>query len=221
MLPFQTGNQLVAPELRESQWQPNYSPYTRHYNLHGCFLEGLGGCLRQDSDQREMVSHRETVTYKCSRTQRCYAGNTVYYEESTFEDNISEHGQLNRSGLRQSQGRHSLPRTPPGNASTLELVHSEPPLHNSIPCSRENQCGCRSRVERILGQQRLDVRPDNYPPLSEGLHHRSVRLATYPSTDDLRQLEARPPVSSFGCIQRELETPSGLRIPPVQFNCTI
>jgi hypothetical protein len=41
-----------------------------------------------------------------------------------------------------------------------------------------------------------------------------------PSTDDLHQLEARPPVSSFGCIQRELETPSGLRIPPIQFNCT-
>jgi hypothetical protein len=29
------------------------------------------------------------------------------------------------------------------------------PVHNSIPCSGENQCGCRSRVERILGQQRL------------------------------------------------------------------
>ena len=26
-------------------------------------------------------------------------------------------------------------------------------------------------------------------------------------------------VSSFGCIQRELETPSGLRIPPIQLNC--
>ena len=40
-----------------------------------------------------------------------------------------------------------------------------------------------------------------------------------PPTDDLHQLEARPPVSSFGCIQRELETPSGLHIPPIQFNC--
>ena len=40
-----------------------------------------------------------------------------------------------------------------------------------------------------------------------------------PPTDDLHQLGARPPVSSFGCIQRELETPSGLHIPPIQFNC--
>jgi hypothetical protein len=39
-----------------------------------------------------------------------------------------------------------------------------------------------------------------------------------PSTDDLHQLEARPPVSSFGCILLELETPSGLHIPPIQFN---
>ena len=68
----------------------------------GCLLEGLGGCLGQHSDQQKMVSHRETVTYKCSRTERCYAWNTVSYEESTFEDNISEHGKLNRSGLCQS-----------------------------------------------------------------------------------------------------------------------
>jgi hypothetical protein len=73
----------------------------------------------------------------------------------------------------------------------------------------------------ILGQQRLDVRPGNYPPLSKGLLHRSVRLAIHPSTDDLHQLEARPPVSSFGGIQRELETSSGLRIPSIQFNCAI
>jgi hypothetical protein len=128
MRPIQTVHQLVGPELSGSQWQPNYSPYTRHNNLHGCLFEGQGGCLRQLSDQ-----------------------------------------------------------------------------HSSIPCPRQNQCSCWSRVERILGQQRLDARPDNDPPFSEELLHRSVRLTTYPSTDDLHQLEDRPPVSSFGCIQHELE----------------
>ena len=51
------------------------------------------------------------------------------YEQLTFEDNISEHGQLNRSGLRQSQGKHSLPETSPCNFPTLELVHSERPVY--------------------------------------------------------------------------------------------
>ena len=65
------------------------------------------------------------------------------------------------------------------------------PVHNSIPCSGENQCGCRSRVERILGQQRLDVRPVIIRPFLKGcMLHGPVRLATYPSTDDLHQHSA-------------------------------
>ena len=159
----QRGTDLVAPELSQSQWQPDYSSHARPHNFHRRLLNRLGGCVWQKSDQREMVSHRETVTYKCSRTERCYAGNTVPYEESTFEDNIPEHGQLNCSCLYQSQGRYPLPRTAERHTSTLELVHSERPVHNSTPCSRENQCDCRSRVKRISGQQRLDDRPNHYP----------------------------------------------------------
>jgi hypothetical protein len=48
----------------------------------------------------------------------------------------------------------------------------------------------------ILGQQWLDVRPGNYPPLSEGLLHRSVRLAIHPSTDDL-YISWRPDLQSL------------------------
>jgi hypothetical protein len=114
-----------------------------------------------------------------------------------------------------------------GGTHSPELLHVTAQLWNwciqndlyIIACFVENQCGCRSKVDRKARQQRLDVRPGSYPPLSEGLVHRSVRLGTHPSTDDLHQL-ARSPVSSFGCkIQRELETSSGLRIPSIQFNC--
>ena len=93
----QRGTDLVAPELSQSQWQPDYSSHARPHNFHRRLLNRLGGCLWQQSDQWEMVSHREMVTYKCSRTERCYAGNTVPYEESALEDNIPEHGQLNCS----------------------------------------------------------------------------------------------------------------------------
>ena len=163
-----------------------------------------------------MVCHRETVAYKCSRTEGGNAGNTVAPEESNFENDIPEYGQLYSGGLYQPQGGHPLPRASPGGTTTLELVHSAQPIHNSIPCSRENQCGCRSRVERIYRQQRLESRPDNHFSLSEGLLHRPVCVTSDASTCQIHQLEARPPSIQGGRLQCELETPKGLRIPSVQ-----
>ena len=88
------------------------------------------------------------------------------------------------------KGGHPLPRASPGGTTTLELVRSAQPIHNSIPCSRENQCGCRSRVERIYRQQRLESRPDNHFSLSEGLLHRPVCVTSDASTCQIHQLEA-------------------------------
>ena len=95
-------------------------------------------------------------------------------------------------------------------------VHSAQPIHNIIPFSRENQCGCRSRVERIYRQQRLENIPDNHFSLSEGVLHRPVCVMSDASTCQIHQLEARPPSILVGRLQCELETPKGLRIPSVQ-----
>ena len=151
-----------------------------------------------------------------ARTEGGNAGNTVAPEESKFENNIPEYGQLSSGGLYQPQGGHPLPRASPGATTTLELVHSAQPIHNSIPCFRNNQCGGRSRVERIYRQQRLENRPDNHFSLSEGLLHRSVCVTSDASTCQIHQLEARPPSIPVGRLQCELETPKGLRIPSVQ-----
>ena len=210
------GNQLVATESRNSQWQPDYNTIFRSDNIHRRLFDGLGSCLWEHTNQREVVCHRETVAYKCSRTEGGNAGNTVAPEESNFENNIPEYGQLYSGGLYQPQGGHPLPGASPGGTTTLELVHSAQPIHNSIPCSRENQCGCRSRVERIYRQQRLESRPDNHFSLSEGLLHRPVCVTSDASTCQIHQLEARPPSIQGGRLQCELETPKGLRIPSVQ-----
>ena len=216
MLPVPRGNQLVATESRNSQWQPDYNTIFRSDNIHRRLFDGLGSCLWEHTNQREVVCHRETVAYKCSRTEGGNAGNTVAPEESKFENNIPEYGQLYSGGLYQPQGGHPLPRASPGGTTTLELVHSAQPIHNSIPCSRENQCGCRSRVERIYRQQRLESRPDNHFSLSEGLLHRPVCVTSDASTCQIHQLEARPPSIQGGRFQCELETPKELRIPSVQ-----
>ena len=216
MLSVPRGNQLVATESRNSQWQPDYNTIFRSDNIHRRLLDGLGSCLWEHTNQREVVCHRETVAYKCSRTEGGNAGNTVAPEESKFENNIPEYGQLYSGGLYQPQGGHPLPRASPGGTTTLELVYSAQPIHNSIPCSRENQCGCRSRVERIYRQQRLENRPDNHFSLSEGLVHRPVCVTSDASTCQIHHLEARPPSIPVGRLQCELETPKGLRIPSVQ-----
>ena len=54
----------------------------------------MGSCLWEHQNQREVVCHREAVAYKCSRTKGGDAGNTVAPEESKFENNIPEYGQL-------------------------------------------------------------------------------------------------------------------------------
>ena len=210
-----SGNQLVATESRNSQWQPDYNTIFRSDNIHRRLFDGLGSCLWEHQNQREVVCHRETVAYKCSRTEGGNAGNTVAPEESKFENNIPEYGQLYSGGLYQPQGGHPLPRASPGGTTTLELVHSAQPIH-SILCSRENQCGCRSRVERVYRQQRLENRPDHHFSLSEGLLHRPVCVTSDASTCQIHQLEVRPPSIPVGRLQCELETPKGLRIPSVQ-----
>ena len=216
MLSVPRGNQLVATESRNSQWQPDYNTIFRSDNIHRRLFDGLGSCLWEHQNQREVVCHRETVAYKCSRTEGGNAGKTVALEESKFENNIPEYGQLYSGGLYQPQGGHPLPRASPGGITTLKLVHSAQPIHNSILCSRENQCGCRSRVERIYRQQRLENTPDNHFSLSEGLLHRPVCVTSDASTCQIHQLEARPPSIPVGRLQCELETPKGLRISFVQ-----
>ena len=170
------------------------------------------------SKPTEVVFHRETVAYKFSRAEGGNAGNTVAPEESKFENNIPEYGQLCSGGLYQPQGGliYPLPRASPVGTTTLELVHSAQPIHNSISCSRENQCGCRSRVEKIYRQQRLENRPGNHFSLSEGLLHRPVCVTPDASTCQIHQLEARPPSIPVGRLQYELETSKGLCIPSVQ-----
>ena len=59
----QRGTDLVAPELSQSQWQPDYSSHARPHNFHRRLLNRLGGCLWQQSDQREMVSHVQRNGY--------------------------------------------------------------------------------------------------------------------------------------------------------------
>ena len=99
MLSVPRGNQLVATESRNSQWQPDYNTIFRSDNIHRRLFDGLGSCLWEHKNQREVVYQRETVAYKCSRTERGNAGNTVAPEESKFENNILEYGQFYSGGL--------------------------------------------------------------------------------------------------------------------------
>ena len=74
MLSVPRGNQLVDTESRNSQWQPDYNTIFRSGNIHRRLFEGLGSCLWEHQNQREVVCHRETVAYKCSRTEGAMLG---------------------------------------------------------------------------------------------------------------------------------------------------
>ena len=192
----------------------DYNAIFRSDNIHRRLFDGPRSCLWEHQNQREVVCHRETVAYKCSRTEGGNVGSTVAPEKSKFENNIPEYGQLYSGGLSQPQGGHSLPRASPGGTTTLELVHSAQPIHDSISCSRENQCGCRSRVKRIYRQQRLENRPDNHFSLSEGLLHRPVCVTSDASTCQIHQLEVRPPAFQSEAFSVNWKHLQGYAFPP-------
>ena len=87
----------------------------------------------------EVVCQRETIAYKCSRTEGGNAGNTVAPEESAFQNSIPEYGQLHGGGLYQPQGGHPLPRASTGSSTALELVHSAQPLQTNVVADRESR----------------------------------------------------------------------------------
>ena len=63
MLSVPRGNQLVATESRNSQWQPDYNTIFRSDNIHRCLFDGLGSCLWEHQNPWEVVCHRETVAH--------------------------------------------------------------------------------------------------------------------------------------------------------------
>ena len=57
MLSVPRGNHLVTTESRNSQWQPDYNTIFRSDNIHRRLFDGLGSCLWEHQNQREVVCH--------------------------------------------------------------------------------------------------------------------------------------------------------------------
>ena len=208
----------MGKEYSQSKWEPKNNPEARPYHFHRCFEERLGSSLQQSADQREMVCCRETLTYKCSRTERCLSRNPITSKKSTSQDSFIEHGQLYSSCLRQSQRGNTLFRTRRSDTSTLGLVHSERSVHNSTSCTGKTEYFGGPRVQGISRRDRLDDRSENHPTFPDQLRHGSLCHSAYTAADDLHQLETRPPRSPLRRFQFELEKPGGIRLPSFQLN---
>ena len=208
----------MGKEYSQSKWEPKNNPEARPYHFHRCFEERLRSSLQQSADQREMVCCRETLTYKCSRTEWCLSRNPITFKKSTSQDSFIEHGQLYSSCLRQSQRGNTLFRTRRSDTSTLGLVHSERSVHNSTSCTGKTEYFGGPRVQGISRRDRLDDRSENHPTFPDQLRHGSLCHSAYTAADDLHQLETRPPRSPLRRFQFELEKPGGIRLPSFQLN---
>ena len=82
--------------------------------------------------------------------------------------------------------------------------------------TRQVEHHCRLRVEGVQRQQRVEDRPSNDFPISEGVQNRPVCLSPIHPTSPVRQLASGSRGTACGCVHNGLGTLQGLRLSTLQ-----
>ena len=82
--------------------------------------------------------------------------------------------------------------------------------------TRQVEHHCRLRVEGVQRQQRVEDRPSNDFPISEGVQNRPVCLSPIHPTSPVRQLASGSRGTACGCVDNGLGTLQGLRLSTLQ-----
>jgi hypothetical protein len=91
---------MVVGEHTTGERKPNSGTTPRYNNIYRRVENGLGRCLQQCQDERQMVISGEIVAHQPTRTERGIISNTIPAKESPCNGQ-SEHGQLNSCLLHQ------------------------------------------------------------------------------------------------------------------------
>ena len=178
--------------------------------------DGMGRGLRKSTHKRALVSQRTHPAHKRIRAQGCLSCPKVLSKETIPQGGMPENGQHNGSSPCKQQRRYPLTLPLSTHIGTLAMVPGEE--HHDISSARTRQVEhhCRLRVEGVQRQQRVEDRPSNDFPISEGVQNRPVCLSPIHPTSSVRQLASGSRGTACGCVDNGLGTLQGLRLSTLQ-----
>ena len=172
----------------------------------------MGSILGDSSNRRPIEHSRVPGAYKHPGAQGSFLCPEVVYEGSEQEGDLSQNRQLDCSSISEQQGRYPLPSVTPLDTGDMEVVRDQTPLSFSSTCSRQEQCNCDERP------QRLEDRFDCYSAPNQGVPNRSLCVSPDTSAEQIRQLAARSGCDPCGRVHNELDKFDSVRFSAIQPN---
>ena len=141
------------------------------------------------------------------------SSSNVVYKNRRIQDRMGRH--IGGSSCEQ-QRRYPFSLPLSTHIGTLAMVPGEE--HHDISSTRTWQIEHHSRlgIEGVQRQQRVEDRPSNDFPLSQGVRNRPVCLSPICRASPVCQLASRPRGSTRGCVDNGLDTLQRLRLPTFQ-----
>ena len=140
----------------------------------------------------------------------------VRSKEPVPQGGMPENGQHNGGSPIEQQRRYPFSLPLNTQIGTLAMVPGEE--HHDISSARTWQVEHHSRfgIEGVQRQQRVEDRPSNVFPLSQGVRNRPVCFLPVRPASRVRQLAPRPRGSTRRCVDNGLGTLQGLRLSTFQ-----
>jgi len=201
------------------QWKDTDRILPANVNSNRCLDTGVGGILSWSENWRSLVTSREKVPYKLSRTKsdpNCSPnihkiisrseGHSYSDRQHGSTDIFSQNGGYKKSGIDSVESRNlGIP------------LASEDHDYCRTP-TRETKCGSRSSVKIGKGLKRVEIEPIS---IQKTMHTEgdsecgSICLENISSGPQVHVLETRPLQYRQRCFPGRLETSGGVCVPAI------
>ena len=176
----------------------------------------MGRSLRKLTHKRALVRQRSHPAHKCIGAQGCLSGPKVLSKEPIPQGGMLENGQHNGGSPCEQQRRYPLTLPLNTHTGTLALVPGEEHHDISSACTWQVEHHSRLGIEGVQRQQRVEDRPSNDFPLSQGVQNRPVCFSPIRPASPVRQLASGLRGSTRGCVDDGLGTLQWLCLPTFQ-----
>ena len=170
--------------------------------------------LRKSTHKRALVRQQTHPAHKCIGAQGCLSGPKVLSKEPIPQGGMPENGQHSGGSPCEQQRRYPFTLPLSTHIGTLAMVPGEE--HHDISSAHTWQVEHHSRlgIEGVQRQQRVEDRPSNDFPLSQGVRNRPVCFS--PIYSPARQLASGPETVHADAVDNGLGTLQGLRLSTFQ-----
>ena len=176
----------------------------------------MGRGLRKSTHKWALVRQRTHTAHKRVGAQGCLSCHKVLSKESISQGGMPKNGQHNGCSPCEQQRRYPLTLPLSTHIGTLAMVPGK--KHYDISSARTRQVEYHSRlgIEGVQRQQRVEDRPSNDFPLSQGVRNRPVCFPPVCPASPVCQLASGPRGTAHGCNDNGLGTLQGLRLSTLQ-----